>query len=300
MSSLGLFDGIVPFVTVADAGSFREAARRLGVTASAISKAIAKLEAEVGVRLYQRSARRVALTAEGERFLRGCRGAVDAARDAREQLASTQHSPHGRLRVSLPPVFASRIIDALPALLAEYPELVVHVVITDRFVQLVDENVDVAVRIGALENSNYVQKKLRQVTLVTAATPGYLKKHGTPRTPADLARHACIQFIGSTGRPQPWLFAVRGRQESTAIDGAFSADHGEGVLAAALAGVGVVQAPDIMIADRIESGELVRVLATYAALGPPLTTLSAPGRAKEPKVRAFVEFVAALVGKAAR
>jgi LysR family transcriptional regulator, regulator for bpeEF and oprC len=296
MPRMELFDGMVPFVTVAEAGSFREAARRLRVTASAISKAIAKLEHEVGVRLFQRSARSVTLTTDGERFLAGCRSAVDAASGARAQLADVGREPRGRLRVSLPPVLGGRIVSQLPQLLATHPAISLEVVMTDRFVQLVDENIDVAIRLGIPEDSTYIVRPLQQLALVTAAAPAYLVRFGTPRSPEQLAQHACIRFILPSGLAQPWSFVRDNQRFALAVDGNLAVDHGEGALAASLAGLGLVQAPDVMVSDRLASGELVEVLRDFRALGPQLSALCAPGRQRSPKVRTFIDFVASVVG----
>jgi len=292
---MDLFDNLIPFVAIAEAGSFREAARGLGVTASAVSKAIAKLENDVGVRLLHRTARRVQPTTEGEDFLHACRDAVTKIRSARERLQDSQRAPRGRLRVSLPPVFSARVVAALPRLLAMYPELAVEVTATDRFVQLTDENVDVAIRIGTSDDSTNVARKLRTLALATVASPSYLARCGTPRTPAELEHHACLRFVLPTGVPQPWLFRTRRATTTTRVSGVLTADHGEALLAAAIAGIGIIQAPDVMISDAIERGDLVQILTPFAAAGPPLVALCAPGRNRSPKVRAFVDFVHHLV-----
>ncbi len=295
MSRIDMFDGLVQLVAIVDAGSFREAARTLGVTASAISKSLAKLERDVGVRLLHRTSRRITPTTEGEDFLHACRDAVARVRNARERLQDTQRAPRGRLRVSLPPVFCGRVVAAMPRWLATHPELSLDIVATDRFVQLAEENVDVAIRIGNSDDSTNVVRKVCTVRLATVAAASYLARRGTPRTPAELDRHTCLRFVLPTGLPQPWLFRQRGATRVAQVNGPLSADHGEALLAAAIAGIGIVQAPDVMVAEAIERGSLVRVLATYAVDGPPLVALCAPGRQRSPKVRAFIEFVDALV-----
>lgn len=289
-----LFDGVVPFVATADAKSFRKAARELRVTTSAVSRAIARLEAKVGVRLLHRSARAVSLTSEGEAFLGACRDAVRKVESARELLSAEQAVPRGILRVSLPSTFGPRVVEALPALLATHPSLEVEVFVTDRFVQLSDEKIDVAVRIGSVEDSSCVRFPLRALRLVTAAAPAYLLTRGAPRVPADLSTHNCLKFMLPSGLTRSWFFADGDRTLEPDLDGNFRGHHGEPLLAAALAGLGLVQAPDILLASELAQGRLVEVLGDYSVAGPPLTALVAPGRQRSPKVRAFIEMLRTL------
>ncbi|HEX6765877.1 MAG TPA: LysR family transcriptional regulator, partial [Polyangiaceae bacterium] len=284
----------VPFVATADKKSFRKAARELRVTTSAVSKAIARLEAKVGVRLLHRSAHAVSLTSEGEAFLLACRDAVRKVESARELLSAEQAAPRGILRVSLPSTFGRRVVEALPGLLAKHPSLVVEAYLTDRFVQLGDEKIDVAVRIGAVEDSSCVRFPLRTLRLVTAAAPSYLATHGVPRVPADLATHNCLKFMLPSGLTRAWFFRDGDRTVQPDVDGNFRGDHGEPLLAAALAGLGLVQAPDILLATELARRDLVEVLADHCVAGPPLTALVAPGRQRSPKVRALIEMLRAL------
>jgi DNA-binding transcriptional LysR family regulator len=290
---MDLFDGLVPFVAAADAKSFRAAARGLGVTVSAVSKSIARLEAEVGVALLHRTSRSVTLTAEGEEFLRSCRGAVDTIRSAREQLAHSQRAPVGVLRASLPSTFGRRLMAALPAWLARNPSLSVQILQTDRFVQLADENIDVAVRIGDVEASRDIVRRLGTTELATIAAPRYLARHGRPSAPDELAQHNCLRFLSSKGLAHPWSFAGPDGVSPRRVSGNFTADHGEALLAALAQGLGIGQAPRVMVADELARGELVEVLSEYAAPGPPISILSAHGRHRLPKVREFAEIVAA-------
>jgi LysR family transcriptional regulator, regulator for bpeEF and oprC len=294
-----LFDGVVSFVATAEAKSFRKAARELRVTTSAVSRAIARLEAKVGVRLLHRSARAVALTDEGETFLDACRDAVRKVESARDRLSAEQAAPRGLLRVSLPSTFGPRVVDALPALLATHPSLEIEVFLTDRFVQLSDEKIDVAVRIGPMEDSSCVRFPLRASRLVTAAAPSYLLTRGAPRVPADLETHNCLKYMLPSGLTRAWFFADGNRTQEHHVNGNFRGDHGESLLPAALAGLGLVQAPDILLEREIAQGRLVEVLAEYSVAGPPLTALVAPGRQRSPKVRAFIDMLRVLCAERA-
>ncbi len=295
---MDLFDGVVPLVAIVETGSFRQAASVLGVTSSAISKALTRLEANVGVRLLHRTSRAVVPTAEGEELVRACRDAVAAVRAACAKLDDAQHAPSGRLRVSVPAVLGGRLVAALPKLFAKHRRLSIDVVTTDRFVQLAHEQIDVAIRVGRLDDSSNVAHKLRAVELVTCASPSYLARHGEPRTPAELARHACISFLLSNGRVQPWSFSGRSPHPTPPLETSrLRGDTGEALLVAAKAGIGIIQAPDVMISDVLESGDLVRILRPYTAPGPALYALVATGRQRSPKVRAFIDFARKVIGR---
>jgi DNA-binding transcriptional LysR family regulator len=168
----------------------------------------------------------------------------------------------------------------------------VQAIVTDRFVQLGEENVDVVLRIGAVRDTRAVARKLRAHKWITAASPSYLAKNGTPTRPEDLVRHNCLKFVLTSGREQEWSFAG-GNQPAT---GNLTADSGEALVAAARAGLGVIQAHDFMVADAIARGDLVEVLAPHATAGPPMAVLAAPGRNTSPKVRAFIAFIVEIFG----
>ncbi|HKA91601.1 MAG TPA: LysR family transcriptional regulator, partial [Haliangiales bacterium] len=251
------FDGVTAFVQVAGAKSFTDAARRLGVTASALSKTIARLEAGIGARLLHRSARGVTPTSEGEEFLARCRRAVDELRAGRDALA--ERAPRGPLRASLPhPLGRMVVMPALSRLLLAHPGLELRVSFTDRYVRFAEENVDVAIRIGVLADQSATAQRLRTLRWVTAAAPAYLKRRGTPGAPAALAGHDCLRFILPSGLLQTWRFAG-GRL--VAVRGNLTADLGEGLVEAAAAGLGIIQAHDYMVAPAIAAGRLVPILA---------------------------------------
>ncbi|NUO51198.1 MAG: LysR family transcriptional regulator [Polyangiaceae bacterium] len=291
-SPMDLFSGIVPFVTTAEARSFRTAAKQLGVTTSAISKAIAKLEDELGVRLLHRTARNVTLTTEGHEFFERCRSAATEIRTARDTAASARDAPGGLLRVSMPARIGRKVLALLPRLLGKHPQLSVQAILTDRFVLLSDENIDVAVRVGHFDDSRYVlAHRLRSSRWITAASRSYLASAGEPASPDALARHECLRFIMQSGRPQDWHYRVKGTQVSAPVAGRLTADDGEALVAAAIEGLGLVYAPDFMIEQELASGQLVEVLRPYALSGPALSVLCPPGRNRSANVRAFVRLM---------
>ena len=290
---MDIFAGVLPLVTVADTGSFRAAARTLGVTPSAVSKAIARLESELGVRLIHRTSRVMKLTAEGEEVVAGFREALERVRSTRDAALDAQRVPKGRLRVtwplSLAGFFADRVV---PRMVTQCPDVEVNALITDRVVDLAAENVDLAIRIGELSDSTLIARKLGSIRWLTVASPAYLAEHGVPHRPLDLTRHACLRFVLPSGRVKDWSFRVDGELVAISPTGAFTADHGDALVGAALAGVGIVQAQDLMLGDHLATGRLVEILAEYEAPGPTIHALSSPARKLLPKIRAFLELVA--------
>ena len=198
-----LFRGVVPFVAVAEALSFRAAAARLGVSPAAVSKAVQTLEAELGVVLLNRSTRAVSLTREGTLFFERCRQAVAAVLGAREAIEPARRQPEGELVVSLPFVLTALVARGLEVLRARYPKLTFRVLVTDRLSQLNDEAVDVALRIGPLADSTLVARSLRKTRLVTLASPAYLSRRVAPRRLEELASHDCLVLVGPNGKPAP-------------------------------------------------------------------------------------------------
>lgn len=288
-----LFDGIVPFVHAARARNFRVAAEQLGVTPAAISKAIKRLEAELGATLLHRTTRTVSLSAEGARFLARCEDAIAHVQAGRDQLAAAQTVPRGELTVSLSYVLGPTLMARLPRFVARYPELVLDLRVTDRRVRLVEDRVDVALRVGTLPDSSMVARKLLQPRWVTVAAPGYLARQGTPTTPEALREHACLRFRSPRGKAVPWTFldAPGGTPCTLEVPGRVDVDQGELIVTAAEAGVGVAQVFDFMAAEPLREGRLVEVLRERAAPGPPVHALVLRGQQGTPKVRAFLDFV---------
>jgi DNA-binding transcriptional LysR family regulator len=289
---LDVFNGVVPFVRVAEELSFRRAAERLGVSTAAVSKAVARLEERLGVTLLRRSSRTVALTPEGALFHVRAREAIASVEAGHAQLSRARVEPRGDVRVSTSPVLGPVLVAALPALAARYPELVVHLELTDRLSGLLADQVDVALRIGARRSSALVSRLVHRPRWVTVASPDRLARHGVPAHPDELARHACLRFVDPRGRPVPWWFREQGEVVAHAVAGNLLIDHGQLLLDAAVAGLGVAQLLDFMVPVHLRDGRLVEVLATFAAPGPPIHAVTAPGR-RSANVRAIHELATA-------
>lgn len=292
------FTGIVPFVHVAEERSFRRAAERLGVTVAAVSKAVQRLEADVGVRLLERTSRQVSLTPEGRAFLEHAREAVAQVRTARELAAQAQQAPRGPLTVALPYILGPLVLPRLARLQARYPALTLHVRMSDRLSRLVDESIDVALRIGELEDSSLVARRLLRTRWVTLGAPAYLARHGTPTRPEELERHAGLKFVGPRGTVREWVFRREpgGPPHTVRTRSSIDVDHGPALLELAGAGAGLCQVLDFMLEEWVGQGRLVEVLAEYAAEGPPVHALCVPGRQAVPRVRALLQLLTEELG----
>jgi len=288
---------VMPFVTTVEERSLTRAAQVLRVTPSAISRASTRLESDLGARLLNRTPRAVTLTHEGSLFYRECQNAVAGMRKARHAVSQAQTSPTGTMRVSLPLALGERVVmPALPRLLAAHPGLSIEAILTDRYVDLAAEDFDAVLRIGRQRNSDLRIHRLPPVRWSTVASPAYLARQGVPHRPEDLRRHICLRFILPTGAPQPWLFKARGGKVARfALQGNLASDNPHGLLEAALAGFGMIQAHSYLVAIAIAEGRLIEVLKEFAAPPLPLAILFPPGRERSPKTRAFIEAVTQLL-----
>lgn len=286
-----LFSGVLPFVHTAQAKSFSRAANQLGVSTAAVSKSIKRLEEDLDVKLLDRSSRVVSLTRPGELFLERCLPAVLSVRGAREAMQSVSREPHGALSCTLPFILAPFVVPHLGRLGAQYPRLEFHLNLTDRVARLADEQVDVAIRMGPLESSSLVARLLCKTRWVTVAAPAYLASRGQPKTPAELATHNCLRFVGPDRKPREWTFREAGRAKTVRTSGNLLIDHGAHLLDAAAAGMGLCQVLDFMVEDALRGRKLVEVLGAYAAPGPTIHALTTPARASSSNVRVFVAFL---------
>ncbi len=294
--TLDLFRGVVPFVAVAEAGSFRRAATSLAVSPAAVSKAVRALEQELGVTLFLRGARTATLTREGEVFFEHCRPAVTSVAGGRASVESSRKEPQGQLVVSVPFVCAAFVLAPLTLLRARHPRLSFRLVVTDQLSRLGEESVDVAVRVGPLVDSSLIARKLRTTEIWTVASPGWLARHGAPATPDDIEDRDGLVLFAPNGKPRMFHFREGQRAPRTTL----VVDHGPTLVDAAIAGMGITQVFDFMVDEIVREGRLVRVLVDHTAEGPPVHALCAPGRRATARVRAaFDAFADAFAGRGA-
>jgi LysR family transcriptional regulator for bpeEF and oprC len=288
-----LFTGVEAFTQVARAASFRAAADELGVSTAAVSQAVKRLEERVGVKLFARTSRRVVLTPEGARYEERCREAIRLMQSARAELAQARRQPSGELRVSASLLLGPVIVPELARLVAQYPKLSLRVTLNDRVTRLLEENIDVAVRVGARTDSTLVSRRLLAPRWVTVASPSFMARSGTPSTPSDLEHYNCLRFVAPNGKPRHFSFRGPrpGQVQLLPVSGNLVLDHGWHLLDAARAGQGIVQVLDFMARRPLALGELIEVLPTYATDGPGVFAVMAPERQRSPNVRAFVDLL---------
>ncbi|WP_175927692.1 MULTISPECIES: LysR family transcriptional regulator [unclassified Burkholderia] len=289
MENLG---GFVVFVQVAETRSFVAAGRALGLSASAIGKRIARLEARLNVRLFHRSTRSITLTAEGARFLERCRRVIAEIDAAERELTHSAEAPRGRLRVSLPTI-GTLLLPVLADFMAAYPEIELDIDFSDRLVDVVDEGFDVVLRTGQPSDSRLSSRLLGHFRQHLVASPAYLERHGTPRTPADLARHRCLHYrFPSSGRLEIWPLRAPRTGTPPEVPVSMVSNNAETRLCFSLRGLGIACLPEFFVRDALDEGRLCTVLDDHVASRTPFYVLWPSGRHPMPKLRAFVDYMA--------
>ncbi len=291
-----VLDGLGLLATVVDAGTFVRAGEYLGVTQSAVSRAVARLEQRIGIRLFTRTARAIALTEEGRRFYETIAPHLSAIEAATNEASDGAARVRGRLRVSVGGSTGQYIFTpVLQPFLDAHPELVVELVVRERLGDLVSEGFDASIRFGESEGAALKSRVLLRAPITSCASPAYLAKYGTPRTPKDIERHRCILMRDPrTGVPFGWDF-VRGKKTvSVAASGQLVVNEIGPMLAACLAGQGIAQLPEPCIRGELAAGRLVRVLPAWNDETYPLYVYYSAQRVS-PKVRAFVDYVVSVL-----
>ncbi|MDF2811755.1 MAG: LysR family transcriptional regulator [Microvirga sp.] len=283
-------DDIRAFVEVVEAGGFGRAAKRLGLSKSIVSRRIARLEAGLGARLLSRTTRGISPTETGLEFKSRAERILVDLDEARDAVAHQAGEAVGRLRISLPVSFGLRHVAPLLAeLTARHPLLEIEAAFSDRFVDLVGERLDAAIRIGDLKDSSLVARRIAQGGAAIVASPAYLARHGRPQTPADLVHHECLIYTGSADRD--WRFQVGKRWTSVRPEGRLLADNGDAILQAAVNGLGVAALPTFLAADAIEAGTLVPILSEYSMPEYGIYVVRPPGAHVPGKVRVLIDLL---------
>ncbi|KWE80334.1 transcriptional regulator [Burkholderia territorii] len=292
------------FVRVAHLGSFTKAAEQLQLPRPTVSNAVQYLEKHLGVRLLQRTTRRVALTAEGATYYERCTRLLADLDDAETLFDDAGAAPRGVIRVDLPERFAlNRVIPALPDFHARYPDLRVVLSTTDRFVDLVADGIDCAVRVGALSDTSLVARRVGELAQINCASPAYLARYGMPRSPDDLPDHVAVGYFSSrTGRELDWEYADMdsGALQTVKMRSVVAVNSSQAYLACCIAGLGLIQAPRDGLAPLLEDGSLVEVLPEWHAAPLPVSVVFPSGRHLAPRVRIFVDWLAQTLDDAHR
>lgn len=283
---------MIVFARVVDAGGFSAAAREMSLTPSAVSKQIQNLEDKLGVRLLNRSTRKIALTEEGREFYERSRAIATGVDEAESLVSAMGESPRGRLRVTSTVAFGKRyLLPLLPNFLRTYPEIHCVVDLTDRPVDLVDDDVDIAIRFTEqIESQQVIARKLAHNMRVYCAAPDYLKRHPAPHGPADLVDHNCLGLT-TVSRWNEWIFEEKGEQRYYHVSGNFEANSADGIYYATLAGLGIARLSTYMVNEDLRAGRLVRVLPDHVDHGSNLYAIYRERRHLLPKTRAFMNLL---------
>jgi LysR family transcriptional regulator for bpeEF and oprC len=286
-------DALKVFCCVVEAGGFSRAADRLGISTSSVTNQVASLESHFRVKLLHRTTRRMSLTDEGRQCYEHAVRLLGDMDELEGALRDSNTTPSGLLRVDMPGIIGDLVVaPALPLFLRSYPDITVRMTANDRLVDMVEQGIDVLVRIGNLPDTHLVAQTLAKTRYVCCASPGYLEQCGTPQSPDDLPAFDCLHFIyPKSRRIRPWHFERDGQPASLALRGAFGTDHVETLVAAAVAGGGIIQVLSLSVQDKIARGVLVPVLVDYAAAGPDVAVLFQQQHLRAAKVKAFVDFL---------
>ncbi|MEJ1171603.1 LysR family transcriptional regulator [Variovorax sp. CCNWLW235] len=291
-----LLGSIELFCLAAETGGFTSAALAAGVTPAAVSRSISRLEKRLGLRLFVRTTRSVRLTDAGRTYFAQCQQALAQLADAEREVMGQQAQPSGTLRISVPTTYGHhRILPLLPAFRERFPDIRLHVHLSNRNIDFVEEGYDMAVRVRAQPDSTLIARHLEDAGLVVVATRKYLKKAGTPRTLDDLAAHECIQFeLPSSGRRISWLFKENGEEREVFADSAYScSDDVLGGVTLAKSDAGLFQTYRFVVEKELADGTLVEVLKPFAGRSRPYTLLYPDGRHVPLRMRVFIDFLMA-------
>lgn len=289
MNALESLSGLTALVKTVESGSFIAASERLGVSASAVGKSVARLENSLGVSLLNRSTRNISLTDEGGLFYERARRIVAEVEEAQHEMSRVTAKPSGRLRVSLPAIGYRMLLPLLPQFIEKYQDIELDLDFSDRLVDVIAEGVDVVVRSGSFNDSQLRIKRLGSYRLLLVASPAYVARQGMPQSPAELAHHACLRYRFSvTGALQPWLFS--GVPYNPLPDKLVFTNL-EALISAATSGLGLVYVPDFAVAQEIKTGKLVTILDEEINSGGQFSLLWPDNRHLLPKLRVFIDFL---------
>lgn len=288
--------GMAIFAKVVESGGFTAAAQALGMSKSAVSKQVSRLEDRLGARLLNRTTRRSSLTEVGQAFYERCQRIVAEAEEAELAVTRLHAEPRGTLRINLPMSFGLKhVAGALPEFMAAYPEIIVDATLDDRIVDVVDEGYDVVIRITDMPDSSLIARRLAPFHQVTCASPDYWARHGRPKRPEDLRGHACLLYSYLSTMDE-WRYREDGRPVSVKVKGPLRGNNGEFLCAAAVAGRGVARLPSFICGEDLMAGRLQCVLREFEPAGPAIFAVYPHNRHLSAKVCAFVDFLAARWG----
>jgi DNA-binding transcriptional LysR family regulator len=285
------FDAMNVFVRVVEAGSLSAAARAIPMSLTSVSRHLSALETQFGMQLLRRTTRHIALTNEGRLFFERAKSILAELDEVGTLLSVGRNEPAGRLRIAAPTLLGRTVIaPLLPCFLARHAAVAVELLLIDRAVNLVEEDIHLAIRVGRLPDSALVARKLGDVRMIVCAAPSYIERRGTPCSPDELRQHDCLVFSDQPG-PVDWRFKSAGTRHSARITGRLWANALDVLTAAAIDGAGIVRTPSWQVAEDIQSGRLRRILQDYETTPAPVNVLFERARRTSPSVRAFLDYL---------
>ena len=289
--------GIAAFARVVETGGFSAAARQLGVTPSAISKQVTQLENRLGARLLNRTTRQLSLTEVGTAFYERTKQILRALDDAEQAVSHLTNIPRGTLRVTVPLAFGeTHIAPVLPGFVMRYPEVTVEIVTSERVANLVEEGIDVAIRVGQGPDSSLYGRRLAPNRRIICASPAYLAAQGAPQVPADLTTHNCLTYVQQGPRVE-WRFGEQTEAFTVPVSGTIQSNSFSVLRAAAVAGVGITRLAAFVVGEELKSGTLVELLSAYEAKDGDIYVVYPTSRHLSPKVRAFIDYLIETIGQ---
>jgi len=282
-------NGLLAFVRAAQSQSFAAAAERMGISASAVGKSVARLEEKLSVRLFNRSTRRISLTDEGQLFFERCQQIVSQLEEAEQELVRISAEPRGKIRITAPAIGYRMLLPHLPEFRQRYPDVELDLDFSDRMADVIDEGFDIAIRSGELNSSQMMSRRLGPFRFAIVGSPAYFASHPAPLRPDDLYQHACLRYrFPGSGQWQEWEMTGVTPPE---LPLALSSNNLESILQATLQGLGLAYVPEFIVRPYIESGELVAVLQDYLKEGGKFSVVWPSSRHMLPKVRVFIDFL---------
>nr|WP_067296059.1 LysR substrate-binding domain-containing protein [Marinobacterium profundum] len=287
-----MWEGVSEFVAVAEAESFTAAAKRLGISTAQVSRQVSALETRLSTKLFYRTTRKVSVTEAGQIYYQHCRQVLDGLEEAERTITNLQQAPRGKLRITAPVTYGEKTIAPLVNdFVLRYPELEVQLRLTNQTLDLVAEGYDLAVRLGKLEDSSMMARRLSSRTQYVCASPDYLSTYGVPHSLSELEQHNCLQ-----GNLDYWRFQEQGKARNIRIKGSISCDSGWVLLDAALKGIGIVQLPDYYVRPALDSGQLLPLLQHYQEADEGIWAIYPHNRHLSPKVRMLLDFIGEALG----
>ncbi|MCV2884849.1 LysR substrate-binding domain-containing protein [Aestuariibacter sp. AA17] len=281
------WEGVIEFVRVAQYGSFTRASKHLSTSVAQVSRRVAALEARLGCKLLHRSTRTVTLSEAGQLFFAQCQPLITGLEEAERSVSELQHAPRGLIRLTAPVAFGeSYIAPLVNQFLRHYPDISLECHFTNATLDLIEQRFDLAVRIGKLQDSTLMARKLASRQSYVCASPQYIKEHGEPFTLSELKHHRCLK-----GSLDVWRFTVGDTQKSMSVNGKIQYNSGHALKDAALRGLGLVQLPDYYVQEAMQSGQLIEVLSQYRDAPEGIWAIYPHNRHLTPKIRLLIDFL---------